>query len=670
MKKAFTLILLLLAFQGLLAQDFKFGKVSKEEVLEKEHPENKDADAAVLFREHKVYYKTSPNSGFTLVTEVHERIKIYNKDGFDWANKEIFYYQNGSDRENVIGIKGYTYNIEDGKLVEEKLRKDGIFDEEVNKYRLKTTLTMPEVKEGSVVEYQYTLESPFLISIDEIPLQYTIPINRLEAQVTIPEYLVFRKYFNLKSPLLFEIDESMKSNSFTVTSKTRSGHRVQTTSFNTSKVDYKENVYSITKEDIPALKDEAYVDYLKNYAAYMRWELQYTQFPNSVVETYTQSWESVTKTVYNDGNYARELGRNGFFEEEVDALVKGIQDPEQKVRLIYNFVRNKVKWNEFYGFLPDKGGRAAYKDGEGNVGDINLLLTAMLKYAGLNANPVLVSTQDNGIPLFPTRQGFNYLVSGLQLPDQFLLLDATDPNAALGELPERARNWQGRLITGAETSEWVNLRPNTKSGSTSTINLQFDENFGVQGKLTDMYNGFYAKSFREEFAGVNAEKYVEILEKDKGNISITDLKTENEKKIGETIKQSYTFSLQDEIEVIEDRVYFQPLLFEAVDENPFKAEERQYPISFNFPSVKETTVNILVPEGYVVESLPESLIVDLNGGAGSFKYLVHQNGQFLRVNTVVDLNNIFYSAADYKALKDFYGKIVEKQTEAIVLKRI
>lgn len=669
MKNTFTLILLLLVFQGAIAQDFDFGEVSKEEVMQKEHPLDKDADAAVLFREHRVYYKVNQHTGFSLVTEIHERIKIYNKDGLDWANKEIFYYQNGSEREAVNGIKGYTYNLEDGKLVEEKLRKDGIFDEEVNKYRLKTTLTMPNVKEGSVVEYQYTLESPFLVSIDEIPLQYTIPINRLEAEVTIPEYLIFRKYFNLKSPLIFEITESQENSSFNVTSKTRSQGRVVMTNVETSKVTFKENAYSIAKSDIPALKEEAYVDYLKNYAAYMRWELQYTKFPNSMVENYTQSWESVTKTVYNEGGYDRELSRTGFFEEEVDALLEGIQDPREKARAIYNFVRNKVKWNEYYGFLPEKGTRAAFKDGEGNVGDINILLTAMLKYAGLPANPVLVSTQDNGIPLFPTREGFNYVVAGLELPNQFLLLDATDPNAALGELPERARNWQGRLITSAETSGWVDLMPKTKSESTSTINLQFGDDFLVKGKLTDMYQGFFAKSFREDLAGTNTEKYLEYLEKDKGNISIRDLKTENEKKIGETIKQSFTFDLQDEIEVIEDRVYFQPLLFEAIEENPFKAEERQFPISFKFPSKRETTVNILVPDGYVVEALPESLIVELNGGAGSFKYLVHQNGKFLRVNTVIDLNTVFYTAADYQALKDFYAKIVDKQTEAIVLKK-
>src|SRR5690606_20550935 len=111
MKNYTLLILLLWSCQLLPAQNYSFGKVSKEEVLETEHPLEKESNAAVLFRDYRVYYEGRANGGFILVTEVHERIKIYNKDGFDWANKEIFYYQNGSSRESIRNIKGYTYNV-------------------------------------------------------------------------------------------------------------------------------------------------------------------------------------------------------------------------------------------------------------------------------------------------------------------------------------------------------------------------------------------------------------------------------------------------------------------------------------------------------------------------------------------------------------------------------
>lgn len=670
MKNVISLILILFIFPTLEARDYKFGKVSKEEVLEEAHSLEKEANAAVLFREHKVYFNYSQNTGFTLITEVHERIKIYKKDGFGWANKEIIYAQNGSDRESVVDIKGSTYNLEDGKLVEDKLKKDGIFDEEMNKYRLKTTLTMPNVKEGSVVEYTYTIRSPFVISIDEVPLQYTIPIDHLEVEVAIPEYLIFRKHFNLRSPIIYPINETRKNASIVIHSSSRSGGRVMTTTTNSEKITYFNNIFSVSKDAIPALKEEAYIDYLKNYAAYIKLELQSTHFPHTTIELFSQTWESVSKSIYNDEGYARELKRSNFFEDDIDQVLTGITSPEEKARTIFNYVRQKVKWNDFYGFLPDNGTKEAYKEGIGNVGDINILLLSMLKYAGLNADPVLLSSQDNGIPVFPTRSGFNYVVAGLQLNDNLLLLDATDPNAAMGELPQRARNWQGRILKGPDQSDWVNLMPKTKSNSRVTLNLQFEEDMSVKGKITDVYNGFYAKSFREDLKGMNEEKYVEELEKDKGNIEIQEIVTENEDKIGEDVIQSYTFNLQDGVEEINDRIYLQPLLFEAMEENPFKAEERIYPIFFGHPAVIEKTVNVLLPEGYEVEALPENFIAELNAGAGSFTYHIAQNGRFLRLKTELDLNIISFAASDYQPLKEFYEIMLEKQNEVVVLKKI
>ena len=231
MKRIALFLLLLTAIGGLQAQTFRYGKVSKDEVLEKVHPLDKEANAAVLFREYSVSYEYNSSSGFVLVTWVHERIKIYNKDGFDWANKSIYVYKNNSSKEEVTNIKGITYNLVNGKVEEEKLRNNGIFEEEVNKYRNKTTLTMPAVKEGSVVEYEYVIRSPFLTSIDEIQLQYTIPINQLEVSVSIPEYLSFRKHFNLKSGLDFPFTESRKNHTYRITYEETGGLLLQSKKF-------------------------------------------------------------------------------------------------------------------------------------------------------------------------------------------------------------------------------------------------------------------------------------------------------------------------------------------------------------------------------------------------------------------------------------------------------
>src|SRR5690606_15734582 len=123
MQKFYMVLILALLHMGIQAQDFKFGKVSKEEVLEKSHPIDKEANAAVLYRSVNTRYEYSANEGFTLVTDVYERIKIYNKEGFNWASKELLYYKNLRNEEKITGLKASTYNVIDGKLIVEKLKK-------------------------------------------------------------------------------------------------------------------------------------------------------------------------------------------------------------------------------------------------------------------------------------------------------------------------------------------------------------------------------------------------------------------------------------------------------------------------------------------------------------------------------------------------------------------
>ena len=167
------------------------------------------------------------------------------------------------------------------------------------------------------------------------------------------------------------------------------------------------------------------------------------------------------------------------------------------------------------------------------------------------------------------------------------------------------------------------------------------------------------------------ESYLQFLEKEKGNIEIKDLVVENEKKVGTDIQESFSFILKDGLEKINGRIYFQPLLFERLEENPFKAENRTLPIYFDFPKENVTMVNIKIPEGYAVESVPESLIITFGEeGDGSYKFLVIQNGQYLRVESHLQWNHLAFNPEAYANIRNFYSKIIEKNSEAIVLKQL
>ena len=105
-KGVFILIVMLIASATTFSQDYDFGKVSVQELKQTAHPVEPEADAAILFKEEVAKFKQSESTGWYIETDVFERIKIYNKDGFDYATKMISLHQgNGSNDEDIFGLK-------------------------------------------------------------------------------------------------------------------------------------------------------------------------------------------------------------------------------------------------------------------------------------------------------------------------------------------------------------------------------------------------------------------------------------------------------------------------------------------------------------------------------------------------------------------------------------
>jgi hypothetical protein len=157
------------------------------------------------------------------------------------------------------------------------------------------------------------------------------------------------------------------------------------------------------------------------------------------------------------------------------------------------------------------------------------------------------------------------------------------------------------------------------------------------------------------------------LEQSNGKILISELDVQNEKEIDKNIRKSFKFELPDGAEEIGNNIYLNPLLFLAITSNPFKTEDRQFPVILKYPTTINNTVNLMLPNNVKVESLPASQAFSINEKDVLFKYVVVQNGSFLRITTELKLNTILYLPEEYEVLKEFYNQIILKNTERIVL---
>ena len=661
------LLLFLSSFLPMKAQEFKLGKVTVAELQEKQHPKDTAAVAAILFKTGQVRFEYSQEKGFDMVTDVKVRIKIYKKGGYEWANQKVGYYIVNSAKEDVVFSDAVTYNLVEGKIEKTKLKRDGEFDETINKYWSQKKITMPNIKEGSVIEYRYVIRSPRIGELKDWNFQTSIPVNYSEFETIIPEYFVYKA--NQKGYIFPRITAEKKPRMmnyvYTIDYKNGSPPTRSNETLN-----FVETVTKYVAENLSAMKDEAFVNNIENYTSSVSHELSITRFPNQADKFYSTDWNTVVMRIYEYDDFGPELNKTGYFEEEVGQLIKGLASTEEKIAAVFSFIKTKVKWNGFYGYSCEEGVKKAYKTGVGNVADINLMLTAMLRFAEINANPVLVSTRSNGIALFPNRGAFNYVIAGVETEKGFVLLDATEIYSVPNILPVRDLNWYGRLIRKDGSSEEVDLMPKTNSKDIVNMRMVLDTKGSINGQIKSFHSNHEALKFRQNHIVTSKENYLEALENKYNNIEINDYVRENELDLSKPIVENYSFRDAKTVEIINDKIYLFPMVFFTQKENPFKQEVREYPVDFGYPIQEKYVINIEIPEGYAVESLPEG--ININGGdnIGSFKYIIGNTGAVIQLVVTSDIYSSIISPEYYPALKEFCQKSIDKQKERIVFKKI
>lgn len=644
MIKKIQLLLCILFVQFTFSQTIEFGEVTKEELLEKVYTKDSSANAVVLYKSQKTYLSANTQT-VELITEMHKRIKIYNKEGFDNATLSMYLFKSGSAKERISKIKAITYNLEDGKIESTKLEKNQIFDSEYSYNYDQVKFTMPNVKEGSVLEIQYKISSPNIFNIDEFRFQYSIPIKKLEAEIRTPKGY----NFNAKSKGYIRVfpDRSVKKD-----------HRLGMS------VD----VLNYTLKDVPALKAESFVDNIDNYRAGVMFELVSIEIPGRESQYYSKTWGDVAKTIGSSSDYKKELDKTNSFDDTLDDLIASQHGNVEKMKEVFKYVKEQMTWNGIDGKYFQKGIRKALKEKKGNAADINLTLVAMLRYAGIDANPLIISTKDNLVPIFPTVDRLNYVIAYAVIDDKPYFLDATDEFSDINLLPLKDYNWKGLLVDNNKLV-WkrVNIEQPDFGASQYFVTASLDEDGVLEGNLKSRLTNHSAYNFRENFKDQDIDAFVTHKEELHENIEISNYVAKNTDEYEGYISESYDFYKESGADIIDNKIYIQPLLFLKTTENPFKLEKREFPIDFGYPRKETYIVSISFPEGYVAESIPEPIAVKIPNGLGEFKFVPKILGNKIQLSASMEINNTIVSADTYLFLKEFFNQMIIKQKEQIVL---
>ncbi|MCX2739612.1 DUF3857 domain-containing protein [Pontibacter anaerobius] len=651
--KLFVLALVLAGFSHhSAAQAVKFGKVSEEEL--KMSVYDKDTSAAAVILSDYGFSRFEYMGELKVVFERQVRIKILKKSAYDWADMEVPYFQKGSGKERVSSIKGYTYNLDNGKITKEKLESKSVFEEQKSEYWFAKKFTMPNVKEGSVIDISYTVTSDFVYTLRDWEFQHSIPVVWSEYRARIPEYFDYK--FLMQGYHGLYKNESLKE---------------AATGSASASPDMLNNAYVWIMKDVPALKEEKYITTLDDYQSKIEFELQRVSFPGRPSQIMTGDWAKVTSDLMTADKFGVQLNRNGFFKDELAAIQSKHKSQQEQLAAIYNLVKNRMKWNDRNGLEATTSIRKAWDERTGNAADINLLLTSMLLEAGFDAAPVIISTRNNGrinTAMSPMVTKFNYVIAQVKVGEKEYLLDATDPLLPLGVLPGRCLNGQGRLVKKGSPGRWVDLAPAISYTKLVSANLFINGQGEIVGTGSESLGGYGAISMRRTILDEGENNYTERLAKEVGDFKLTKPVVKNLDDLTNPVNITYNINVNGSGRG-NDIIYLNPMLGRGEKENPFKLTERLYPVDFGMPIDETYICSFTIPEGYEMEEAPQSIAVNLPENGGRFMYMVQQQGNAIQVMSKVNISKPVFYAQEYAHLKEFYNRIIAKHAEQIVLKK-
>ncbi len=609
------------------------------------------AVAVVLREEGKAFIEDAiPNY---LVYHYHAKIKILKTGGLDEGDFSIRLRRGeGIYRESIRSVTASSFNLENGTMTETKMNSKEKFTANYDKFYDYRKFAIPNVKVGSVIEIDYVLESPFKSRFRSWRFQSDIPKVSSLYIATIPANYKYNISLRGYLPLTENKNRVIKD-----------GYRPHG-----RWADCQEITFLI--KNVPAFKEEEYMTARSNFLSAVYFELSEMQYFDGERDQISKEWKDVEEELREHSQFGAQLKRGeGIVDRQVEQAIAGESDDLEKARKIYDFIKGWYQWNGVYGIYSDLGIKNAFDSKTGNTADINLSLVAALKYAGLPADPMILSTRDNGLvnELFPVTSEFNYVVARLTVKDKIYLLDATDELLPFGLLPEECLNGKGRVL-GEKGSSWYDLKPSEKDRKVSIYNLKLSKEGQLTGSVQVTHFGYSALDERNDLIDDDGDEK-EYLRVEFPGIAILEHKIENVNDLRKPLNIKFEMQTELFVPATAENFLFNPFFLDQWVNNPFKSKERLYPVDFGAPLEENMIVNLEYPEEYEIAEIPAKVGLVLPDAGGRYTYTVQNVGHTLTVNSSFAINKTVFTSQEYHFLRELYDRVVAVQKTDLVFKK-
>ena len=607
----------------------------------KQVPGNPGADAIQLY--YADFINDEEQTEF-----FYARIKVLNEKGKSHADVELVIPQEGS----ISGLKARTIQP-DGKITEFTGKP---FQKTVIKARgvkvLAKSFTMPEVNVGSIIEYKYKIQWPWIITDNSWTIQHEL--------YTVKESFRMKPYSGGLEG--FE-------NGYQVAA-------LYSHMPNNVKPVQKGGGYELDVENMPAFESEGYMPPQEDLKPQMRFF--YINMGNSTADKF---WQDAGRKWNEDVDHF--IGNRKEIAQASAQAIGNETDPEQKLRKLYaraQQIRNlsyerertdvelkkeKLKLNQNSGDVLARG--------TGDREDITRFFVALARAAGFEASIVRVSNRQNKF----FDKG---LLSRRQLDSEIAVVNQAGKDVYLDPgtmfCPYGYLRWIRTSTQGIKLDKkggvFVMAPPATYDKSTIRRNAEMvlDRDGSLTGTVTVRFEGGDALEHRlDELQTDEAGRKKDLEDELQGWLPtgaiIKLTKAEGWDASDAPLIATFSVNMPGYASTAGKRLLVPTYLFQARQMDAFKHVDRKFPVYFPYAFSESDKVSITLPAGYTLENAPQQETARLSYAA--YQNLAQCDGKQLLTQRILQVNGIFFRLEQYPEMKTFFGKVQAGDEQQAVL---
>jgi hypothetical protein len=634
----------------------KWGEIPMADLQMKSFPKDTNATALILGDYGESFFDDNLN----IVYKRHLRVKILTSRGYEWATHSVTLFTE-KRTESISDIEGVTYRLdENGDIIRNKLNESDIFKEAYNDKWTRFRFTLPALQPGCIIEMRYTVKTTNPVLMREWVFQHNEPVRWSEYRVRFPKRIAYSGILQGYENFAVKEQEEV-TQVFSGAAESFLGSPMP-----------KCYQWRWVLKDAPAIRKEPFITTTDDYVNKVKLQLSGYARPEGNIEKVLEDWPALVKELLDRKDYYGRIEETSEVGDLAEKITMGINDPEEKLKAIYNWLRSSIVWSGEERVFPEQNPDDLLESKKGNNADITVLLLSLLKSAGIMGEPVILSTRENGrvLDLYPVISQFNYVIARINVGSKSFLLDATDPYRPMSLLPEKVLDTKG-LVLNDENIQWIDIQSGTTSLNTSLVMLTVSEDGSVAGNFQKVITDYSLLNLRQELGG---KKEVEVarenFETERLGISIDSVAFSFKEEPVLSVTISSTFSSNSYAQKNGSIIYINPQVADRIWQNPFKSEIRRYPVDYGYKRKTSTTVIIKFPEGYELKEKLKDISIYGGNKDFSFKRLSEIQGNTLFLKSSIGISSTQIGPEFYEQLRTFYEKIVSAESEQIVLSRI